>query len=106
MSSITGDHINELEARRQRRQGRRAASPGDAEASRGWKPGDQARHLLRDFITNGPPQSHDAAVQPDVASSSATPRNLEPSTSGASATERQPVQLRLIREIRMKQRLS
>ncbi len=87
MSSTTGDHINELEARRQRRHGRHAPSTGDANTPRGSKPAEEARDLLRDLITNGPSQGQDAAIASDVAGVTASQRTLEHLTSGASATE-------------------
>jgi hypothetical protein len=90
MSSTTGDHINELEARRRRRHRRQTATT-DANAPRGSKPAEQARDLLRDLITNGPPQGEEAPVPSEAASASASQTDLEQSTNGASATEpRQP----------------
>ena len=52
MSSTTGEHINELEERRQRRQQRNAARPGPAKPPRSANTAPEARDLLRDLITN------------------------------------------------------
>jgi hypothetical protein len=87
MSSTTGDHNNELEARRQRRRGRQAPSIGDANTPRGSKPAEEARDLLRDLITNGPPQGQDAPIASDVAGVTGSQKTREHLTSGASATE-------------------
>ena len=53
MSSTTGEHINELEERRRRRQERNAAQPGQAKPPRSANTALEARDLLRDLITNG-----------------------------------------------------
>ena len=53
MSSTTGEHINELEERRRRRQERNAARPGPAKPPRSANTALEARDLLRDLITNG-----------------------------------------------------
>ena len=86
MSSTTDDHINELKARRQKRTDDEQPPTSNAEAPPGWKPGEQASDLLRDLITNGPPQSQNASTQANAASTSASRKNLEQSTSDASAS--------------------
>ena len=53
MSSTTGEHINELEERRRRRQERNAAQPGPEKPPRSANTALEARDLLRDLITNG-----------------------------------------------------
>lgn len=53
MSSTTGDHINEFEARRLKREARRAASNADETPPRRPVPAEQARNLFGGLITNG-----------------------------------------------------
>jgi len=64
MSSTTGEHINELEERRRRRQERGAAQPGEAEPPRSANTALEARDLLRDLITNG--SAPDETVGPPI----------------------------------------
>ena len=68
MSSTTGEHINELEERRQRRQQRNAAQPGPAKPPRSANTAAEARDLLRDLITNGSRPDEGAAAHPDAGS--------------------------------------
>ena len=66
MSSTTGEHINELEERRQRRQQRNAAQPGPAKPPRSANTAPEARDLLRDLITNGSRPDEGAAGHLDA----------------------------------------
>jgi hypothetical protein len=62
MSSTTGEHTNELEERRRRRQERNAAQPGKAKPPRSANTAPEARDLLRDLITNGSPAGEGATA--------------------------------------------
>lgn len=52
MSSFTDEHIDELKARRQRRQGRQAPPPANGATPSGAQSAGAARDLLRGLITN------------------------------------------------------
>jgi hypothetical protein len=89
MSSTTGEHINELEERRQRRRQRRnAAQPGETKPPRSANTAPEARDLLRDLITNGSPPDEGAKAPLHAGSLRAT----DGSGNGSVATEgkRQP----------------
>jgi hypothetical protein len=88
MSSTTGEHINELEDRRRRREQRNAAQPGQTKPPRSANTAPEARDLLRDLITNGSRPDERSADHPDAGSSSAR----EGSGNGSVGTEgrRQP----------------
>jgi len=61
MSSFTDEHIDELKARRQRRQGRQAPPPAaNGAAPSGAQSAGAARDLLRGLITNDGPHSEEA----------------------------------------------
>ena len=75
MSSTTGDHINEFEARRQRREARRAASNGDAKPPRRPLSAEQARNLFGGLITNGSEPDTNATAPAGEASGAATQTN-------------------------------
>lgn len=68
MSSTTGEHIDELQARRKRRERRQPTADPAAKP----QTGAAARDLLRDLLTGGPgaddrPRTPDSAYEPDPA---------------------------------------
>jgi hypothetical protein len=71
MGSTTGEHIDELEARRQKRQTRRAAPDSPGKPLGGPASAGAARDLLRDLITSGSRQSEDASGSPGESGSAA-----------------------------------
>lgn len=75
MSSTTGDHISEFEARRLKREARRTASNGDGKPPRRPVSADQARDLLRDLITSSSPPNTDATPPSGEAREAATRTN-------------------------------
>jgi hypothetical protein len=83
MSSTTGEHINELEERRQRRQQRNAARSGPAKPPRSAITAPEARDLLRDLITEGSRLDEGGAGHSDIGSLRAT----EDSRNGSIGTE-------------------
>src|SRR5579859_3637283 len=87
MSSTTGEHIDELEARRQRRESRPSAPTGNRKPPRGPHLGEAARYLLHGLITNGPRQGDETPDAPDPVAGSSTQDVVARSTSGATATE-------------------
>jgi len=60
MSSLTDEHIDELKARRQRRQGRQAPPPANGATPSGAQSAEAARDLLRGLITNDGQHSEEA----------------------------------------------
>jgi len=60
MSSFTDEHIDELKARRQRRQGRQAPPPANDAAPSAAQSAGAARNLLRGLITNDGQHSEEA----------------------------------------------
>ena len=62
MSSFTDEHIDELKARRQRRQGRQAPPPANGATPPGAQSAGAARDLLRGLITKDGQQSEEAPV--------------------------------------------
>lgn len=87
MSPTTGEHIDELEARRQRRESRPSASADDRKPPRGPHLGEAARDLLHGLITNGPRQGDETPDVPDPVAASSTQDVVDRSTSGPTATE-------------------
>lgn len=59
MSSFTDEHIDELKARRQQRQGRQAPPPANGATPSGAQSAGAARDLLRGLITNDGPHSEE-----------------------------------------------
>jgi len=86
MSSTTGEHINELEERRRRRQERGAAQPGEAKPPRSANTALEARDLLRDLITNG--SAPDETVGPPIHARSV--RETDSGSAIATESQRQP----------------
>jgi hypothetical protein len=75
MSSTTGDHINEFEARRLKREARRAASNGDEKPPRRPVSAEQARNLFGGLITNGSEPDANSTAPADNANGAATQTN-------------------------------
>ena len=77
MSSTTGEHIDELKARRKRREGRPAAAAGDNKPPNGAKSAGAARDLLRDLIANGPRPDDEGPVRSDAVTASVSEGNVD-----------------------------
>jgi hypothetical protein len=75
MSSTTGDHINEFEARRQKREARRAASNGGEKPPRRPVSAEQARNLFGGLITNGSEPDANSTAPAGNANGTATQTN-------------------------------
>src|SRR5450631_2536205 len=75
MSSITEEHIDELKARRQRRQAGQAPPATNGETASGAQSADAARDLLRGLITDCAQHNEEAPAARD------TDRGDEPRTS-------------------------
>src|SRR5947209_13135031 len=86
MSSTTGEHIDELEARRQRRESRPSAPTSDRKPPRGPQLGEAARDLLHGLITNGSRQGDETPDASDEVAAISTRDVVDRSTSGATAT--------------------
>jgi hypothetical protein len=94
MSSTTREHIDELEARRQRREGRSSAPASKGKPPRGPKSGEAARDLLRDLITNGPREGDDAPGASDAVTPSGSQGDVDGPTNGVTATGRPQLETR------------